>query len=264
MSNYLTRLKGSLRRNLENYRLFGKCALTRFTSPSVREYRWHMKGVGPVSVRIDGTDVSTLHQVFVGREYDLTVTGTAACRVDVACTRILESGKRPVIIDAGANIGAASLWFHQHFAEATIVAIEPEPGNARILRANLMPLPRAKVIEAAIAGAAGKVDVPDGASGWDVTIMRSETGRISAITMADALASVTGGAPFIAKIDIEGFESDVFSGDCSWIDGMAMVIIEPHDWMFPGRHTSAGFQREMGKRGFELFINGENLIYIAA
>jgi FkbM family methyltransferase len=264
VNGYLGRLSGSVRRNHENFRLFGRGALTRFFSPSVREYRWPMKGVGPVTVRVDGTDVSTLHQVFVAREYDLTGTNAAADRVAAAYARILASGQRPIIIDAGANIGAASLWFHQRFGEAAIVAIEPEQDNARILRANLASVPRATVIEAAIAGAAGKVDVRDGATGWDVTTTRSETGSIPAITMGDALASVPDGTPFIAKIDIEGFESDLFSGDCSWINDMAMVIIEPHDWMHPGKATSAGFQREMGKRGFEVFIQGENLIYIAS
>ena len=263
MSDYLTRVRGSLRRNWGNYRLFGHDALTRFLTPSLREYRWQMKGVGPVTVRVDGTDVSTLSQVFIAREYDLAGAHASANRVAAAYERILASGKRPVIVDAGANIGAASLWFHQQYAEATIVAIEPEPDNARVLRANLAPISHSVVCEAAIAGVAGRVDIPEGATGWDVITTRDEAGRIPAITMADALASVADGAPFIAKIDIEGFESDVFSGDCGWIDAMAMVIIEPHDWMHPGKHTSAGFQREMGKRGFELFINGENLIYIA-
>lgn len=263
MREYLTRLKGSVRRNLENRRLFGNAALLRFFTPRVREYRWPMRGVGPVTVRVDGSDVGTLKQVFVKREYDLGVANAAAARVAAAYARICASGRRPVIVDAGANIGAASLWFHRLYPDAAIVAIEPEPDNARILRANLAPLPRATVLEAAIAGESGHVAVRDGATGWDVTTRRSATGGITAITMAEALATVSDGTPFIAKIDIEGFESDLFAGDCSWIDAMTMIIVEPHDWMHPGQHTSAGFQREMGRRNFELFINGENLMYIA-
>ena len=43
MSGYVTRLQGSLRRNAENYRLFGGGALTRFFTRNIREYRWPMK-----------------------------------------------------------------------------------------------------------------------------------------------------------------------------------------------------------------------------
>ena len=67
---------------------------------------------------------------------------------------------------------------------------------------------------------------------------------------------------FIAKIDIEGFEKDLFSSNLGWIDRAEMVIIEPHDWMLPGQQSSATFQRAMGSRDFELFISGENLIYV--
>ena len=263
VSGYFTRLQGSLRRNAENYRLFGGGALMRFFTRNVREYRWPMKGLGPVTVRVDGSDIGTLKQVFIKREYDLGVTNAAGPRVDAAYRRILAEGKRPVIIDAGANIGAASLWFHRLYPEAAIVAIEPEPDNARVLRANLAPIPYAQVMEAAIAGEAGRVDISGGTTGWDVTTQRSDSGGIAAMTIADALAQVKNGAPFITKIDVEGFESDLFAGDCGWIDGMAMVVIEPHDWMHPGQFTSAGFQREFGQRRFELFINGENLIYLA-
>jgi hypothetical protein len=99
--------------------------------------------------------------------------------------------------------------------------------------------------------------------GWAVTTVRTETGGLAAITMDDAIASVPNGAPFIAKIDIEGFEADLFAGDLAWIDRMALVMIEPHDWLFPGKKTSRTFQSAMGDRDFELFISGENLVYVA-
>jgi len=80
--------------------------------------------------------------------------------------------------------------------------------------------------------------------------------------MADAFAKVAGGIPFIAKIDIEGFESDLFSANVEWLNDVSMVIIEPHDWMLPGKKTSRSFQAAMGRHDFEIFISGENLIYI--
>src|SRR5579883_1485462 len=41
-----------------------------------------------------------------------------------------------VIVDAGANIGAASLYFATRFPEATILALEPEQSNFQLLRKN--------------------------------------------------------------------------------------------------------------------------------
>ena len=43
--------------------------------------------------------------------------------------------------------------------------------------------------------------------------------------------------PFIAKIDIEGFEDDLFSKNTAWIDRFPLLIIELHDWMLPWKST---------------------------
>jgi hypothetical protein len=67
---------------------------------------------------------------------------------------------------------------------------------------------------------------------------------------------------FIAKIDIEGFEDDLFSDNTRWVDDVEVIIIEPHDWLFPGTGTSRNFQRAISKRPFEVVISGENLVYI--
>jgi FkbM family methyltransferase len=261
---YLTRLMGSIRRNLHHIRLFGWSILLRFIKKRQPIYRLNLRHFGPVSVRIHGSDISTLAQVFEQREYDLAGLGTAQDRIAARYQACVSRGKTPIIVDAGANIGAAALWFHRLYPAAVVVAIEPEAGNFEVLAANAASKPGILAVEAAIAATSGQVTIADGSTGWDVQTVRAETGGITAITIADALAKVPNGVPFIAKIDIEGFESDLFSHNTDWIDDMAMVIIEPHDWMMPGLFSSQNFQREMGKRRFEMFINGENLIYVAA
>ena len=80
--------------------------------------------------------------------------------------------------------------------------------------------------------------------------------------MTDAFAKVANGVPFIVKIDIEGFESDLFSTNVGWLDDVYMVIIEPHDWMLPGMKSSRSFQVAMGQHDFDIFVLGENLIYV--
>lgn len=46
-----------------------------------------------------------------------------------------DTAVRPrVIVDAGANIGLASLFFANKYADAKIIAIEPEEHNFKILK----------------------------------------------------------------------------------------------------------------------------------
>ncbi|MFM9852812.1 MAG: FkbM family methyltransferase [Sphingomonadaceae bacterium] len=261
--NFATRLRGSIRRNLEHVRMFGPSVLLRHFRSKQPIEAVTLKGFGQIHVRIDGSDVSTFKQVFLDAEYDLAGLGCAIDRVETRYRAIIASGKVPVIVDAGANVGAAALWFSRRFPESAVVAIEPEPGNAEVLRRNVQGRPRITVIEAAIASAPGKISISDGSTGWDVQTQRSDQGAIAAIAIDDAIAVVPNGAPFIAKIDIEGFESDLFAANIGWVDTMAIVLIEPHDWMMPGQFSSRHFQAVMGTRGYEMFINGENLIYVA-
>ena len=251
-----------LRRNVNDVRKFGPQSLLRHVSrlSGGKVERLSMPGVGSVFVRRGESDLDTFRQVFAYGEYDLGVAGVSE-RLKRRYDAILRDGKIPVIVDAGANVGAASLWYRQRYPRATVIAVEPEPGNAAMLRRNVQGRDRIIVMEAAIGPEAGFATVINEGQGWAARTERAESGT-SMVTVDDACAQVEGGELFIAKIDIEGFEKDLFSSNLGWIDRAAMVIIEPHDWMLPGQQSSATFQRAMGSRDFELFISGENLIYV--
>src|ERR1700688_3736152 len=79
-----------------------------------RLLRWRVMAlhtrIGKVYVRPNDTDASTFRQVFAFRPYDLSPFPQDE-RVTAAYRSILASGGRPVIVDAGANVGAAALWF---------------------------------------------------------------------------------------------------------------------------------------------------------
>jgi hypothetical protein len=80
------------------------------------------------------------------------------------------------------------------------------------------------------------------------------------ITVEDAFGLSGGDSPFIIKIDIEGFEKELFANNTKWIERSQVVIIEPHDWMTPG--TSRSFRLAMDQHPFEVVIRGENLLYV--
>ncbi len=214
-------------------------------------------GQRKMHVRPGTSDFEVLRQVFRDQQYRLS------WRISPCLTKtyeaILKKGKVPVIVDAGANIGAACLWFAEEFPEASIVAVEPDPDNLAMLRSNVADNPSVTVIEAAIGSRPGHVSMTG--SGWSVQTKRSE-GGCPVVTIGEAFGQIPGGELFIVKIDIEGFESDLFAENTDWIDRTAIVYIEPHDWKYPGKGTSKSFQAAFGKRDFEIHLSGENIVYV--
>ena len=64
----------------------------------------------------------------------------------------------------------------------------------------------------------------------------------------------------IVKIDVEGFEKDVFSGEIGWVSEPHAIIVEPHDWMLPGDGTSFPLQDILLRERREMILSGDNLI----
>lgn len=211
-------------------------------------------------VRAGESDFRTFRQVFRDREYAVNQPEIAA-RLLAYFDAIVARGNTPVIVDAGANIGAASLWFLDAFKGCQVVAIEPDDQNAIILRRNLVADRSATVLEAAIGSQAGRVEISRAEGGWATRTRRAEEG-VSVVTINQAVAVVPQGELFIVKVDIEGFESDLFSTNLDWLDQASAVFVEPHDWMVPEQRTSRSFQRAFAERDFDILITGENLLYV--
>ena len=85
------------------------------------------------------------------------------------------------------------------------------------------------------------------------------------ITIDDLLAAKPDSqyAPFLLKIDIEGAERDLFSGNEIAFNRFPLIVFEPHDWMFPGQLSSLDFFRFHASAGREFAMNNENIASIA-
>lgn len=150
----------------------------------------------------------------------------------------------PLILDLGAHIGEAGVWFASQFPAAAIFSLEPDGENAKLARANTSGLNIA-VIEAAISDHAGHTQLVDhGRGSWGYTIIPEDAagqprGAVSTLTIDDLLrvTEECNLKPFILKFNIEGAEAQLFSGDCKWIDLFELVVGEIHDWMLPGKNT---------------------------
>lgn len=206
------------------------------------------------------TDLASFRQTMRESHYRIGVPYFEAQLQD-RYRALLAQGVKPVIVDAGANVGASCLWFIEQYPDAAIVAVEPDPGNASILRRNMAPLDQVTVLEAAIGPEPGFVQTGDASVGWAVMTQRSTTG-IPMVSVAQAAGHVAGGRLFLVKIDIEGFEGDLFSANVEWLDEVEAVVIEPHDWLLPEQRSSRGFQRELGQRDFAMVLHEGNITYI--
>lgn len=173
-------------------------------------------------------------------------------------------GKKRLIIDAGANIGASSIYFSDNWKNSFTISIEPEKYNYSLLKLNtlgksILPL------EGAISSENGTMYLFDPGHG-DVGFRVKNSGgdyQVSAYSAKQLIeiGEKNNAAPFICKIDIEGGEKSLFDSNVEWLDKFPLIIIELHDWMLPGEGTSRAFQKAIAERNFDILQKGENLFY---
>ena len=166
--------------------------------------------------------------------------------------------RRMLIVDAGANIGAASVYFSAMYPHSRIVAIEPEKNNAALARRNFEKRD-IELIEAALGPEVGRMYLQDpGLSDWGFRVGTQGDYEVDVMTLEQILATRSDSVPFILKVDIEGGENDLFSRDCDWLASFPLTIIETHDWMLPGIASSKNFYQQICRFDMDILQKGEN------
>ena len=222
--------------------------------------------------RAGTSDEAVMRQIFVQRDYDVSRLSRAD-ELRAAYDGILTDGCVPLIIDAGANIGASTLYLADSWPEAHVIAIEPDAANSELLCSNTSGLPHVTCLHAALAARSGEMLLVDPGQGhWGLRALPADQvpagaivrARIPALGMADLMRQHSSHyVPFLCKIDIEGGESDLFADLTGWIDSFPLLVIELHDWLLPGQTVSHHFLREMSLRDRDFIYLGENIFSIA-
>ncbi len=222
-----------------------------------------LRDIGVISLRPLDSDLDTFRQVYQQRQYKVAMPDQRE-RLHRYYEQLLELGVVPVIIDAGANVGAAALWFSTTYPRARIVAIEPDAASAAHCRFNTVSRSNVTVVEGAIGGTPGRVAVVKSEKSWAIITERTDARAGLKVVTVRELADQAGkpSALFIVKVDIEGFEADLFETGTEWISETAAVYIEVHDWLFPNKRTSQSMQKAMWGQGFEILLQGENMMFI--
>jgi FkbM family methyltransferase len=224
-----------------------------------RVFNRHTRLVRRYEMR-DAVDVEVLHQTFLEEQYRLKRLARFES-IQRRYDALRHDRQMPLIIDCGANIGLSAAYFADQFPAAKVVAVEPEPGNVAQARTNC---PNAVLIQAAVSAQCGRGSVVDvGKGGWAFRVIDDRRGDVEFVSINELLERHAECAPFIVKIDIEGFESELFASNTQWVDRFALIIVELHDWMLPGQRTSANFLRTIAGLDRDFVYIGENIFSIA-
>jgi FkbM family methyltransferase len=203
----------------------------------------------PFHLRMPSSDVEIYGQVFIDLEYDFLV-----------------ETQPEVIVDAGANIGLASIYFANKYPDAKIIAIEPEHSNFEILKENVSPFSNIIPIQAALWNKNEEINLVDPGFGkWGfMTEMKNSleslpdhtSHPVAAMTIDQIMKDFKLEKIDILKIDIEGAEKEVFDDTSAWIDKVNSLIVELHE------HLKSGCNRNFycGSNGFDHeWHQGENV-----
>lgn len=120
------------------------------------------------------------------------------------------------VIDVGAHIGAFTIWVAARASSCQVFAIEPNPEAIALLRENLDSAglgARVRVLEGAVAGEAGRRELSITTMSPSATLLpvaeRSNARLVTAITLAEAIASSGFPTVDVLKIDVEGAEEEI-------------------------------------------------------
>jgi FkbM family methyltransferase len=210
------------------------------------------------------SDFATMEQVFIHREYDFVAWRSHHAMIERTYAELLESGKLPVIVDCGANIGCASIWFALRFPRAFVYAIEPEPQNFTMLCQNVSAYVNVTPIQAGISDRATRLSLrnPNGEP-WACQTVDDEQGSVVTVTVADLLNRLPNCVPLIVKVDIEGYETSLFRSNTAWAAQTPLVVFEMHDWLFHWRGTGDAIFRCLTQRPRDYLMRGENIFSFA-
>ena len=220
-----------------------------------------------ISLRSATSDWFTFDQIFIHEDYNLKALKRYA-EFEALYAKYSADGT-PLVLDLGANIGLSSVYFHHIWPAAKIVAVEPSADNFAVLRQNFGTTANFDGMLAGISCKSSRLAVADPAvekNAFRTTVIEpGAEGGVQGVTVPEILARYPksdGYLPFIVKIDIEGFESDLFAENTEWVNEFPILVIEMHDWLFPGQGTSSNFLKTIAKLDRDFVYLGENVFSI--
>jgi len=166
---------------------------------------------------------------------------------------------RPRILDCGANVGVASLFFRRRYPDAHITAFEADPALFALLDANLDANGAASVERRNVALWTANGSLTFRSEGSDSGMIESLPGAVDgrrvvvpSLRLRDVIAAES--AIDLLKLDIEGAEDAVLA-DCEGVlDRVRAMVMDLHEFDPSDRQTPRVLER-LARAGFTYAID---------
>lgn len=235
----------------------------------------------PLYLRKNTMDGWVFDEIFVHQCYDVKMTGSMHYRNYKQSFNVREP---KFILDIGGNIGMSAIYFAINYPEATVITVEPDHDNYFILLENtkkyknIIPLNAAvwdkkttlSIINRDIVFTGGKWENGKKVGGTynpgrlmvDEVAVSGEN-DICTYTIDEIAEQFCVDKIDILKIDCEGAEREIFSGNHSlWLPKVKVLVCEHHDFYKPGC-TKALFGALAEYNFHFLYDNSDNLSTLA-
>jgi FkbM family methyltransferase len=170
----------------------------------------------PVYLRGRSSDISVFEAVFEQRELDWP-------------HRIAPGH----VIDGGANVGLSTLVLAHQFPGATVIAVEPDRDNIRMIEQNTAHLPSVVIEHAGLwTSDCDLVIANPGADDWALQCRPARPDESSAtfrgLSMDTLFARHKIERCSLLKLDIEGAELELFADPGDWLGRTDAIVVEVH------------------------------------
>ncbi len=147
------------------------------------------------------------------------------------------------IVDLGANLGVATVFFKQKFPNASVICVEPTKALHKYFKFNTKTLSKITLIDKPVFGVKTKLDLC-GAK-YSPSQYYIEGRGYETITMPELIKINNLKRIDLLKMDIEGGEFSVLGVNNSWLKLVDNLIVEIH-----GEHFNRDIFLELFKHGF--------------
>ncbi len=201
----------------------------------------------PFNLRNNPFDYATFEEVILNEAYNIPLSFTPK-----------------YIIDGGGNIGLTACFFATKFPKATIVTIEPDTENYKLLQLNCKQYHNIHTLQCGIWKHDTHLKIENthvGNNAFTVTeTNEAGTDTIKALTVFSVMEQSNMPHIDVLKLDIEGSEKEVFEENFEkWLPLTKVLIIELHDEMKKG--CSRAVFNAVSKYDFSFDTKGENIIF---
>jgi FkbM family methyltransferase len=228
--------------NIEGLRFFAEIHLSKKDLLSIQ-----IPGLPqPIYLRRNGSDLTVFEDIFLKFEYHFKHLQTPE-----------------TIMDAGANIGLAVVFFKRKFPNAKVIAIEPESSNFELLKKNTEMYKDVILVKKGLWHQSTWLDIVDaGLGNWGFIVKETNnptSNSVEATSINDLLHENQWNNIDLLKVDIESSEVELLQHNYeNWIPKTKTLLIELHDRMRPG--CSKAVFNTLVKYDFSLDHVGENVI----